>query len=449
MTETKRMTSISRRINTAFVWRMLWAMVWIDIIVILLAITGWCYSTEKSALGSNWEPIIHRSVEWNDAGSFNQSLGTVVYLFDDTLGGSVQAEAGVYLQSLYRLMQALGAVEVLMLLGQFFGGKRQTRRLLNPLQKMADTAEELSHVQFDEQKYHDLEDAIAKISPTTPEAKLQTGDRELQGLETAVNNLMGRMHEGYRQQIRFVSDASHELRTPISVIQGYADMLARWGSKDEKVLSESISAIRTESQHMQKLVEQLLFLARGEAGRMQMTAVPLDLAEMMREVHEEYEMINAGHEWRVLADTPVPAFGDAGMLKQTVRILADNAAKFSKEGDPITLRAFIDEEGVPCFSVQDNGSGISTKDMPHIFERFYRADPARTRQSGGTGLGLSIAKWIVDKHEGYFRVLSHEGLGTRIEVALPKGRPLAQAAPQSNADAQDNAKKSQKVATGR
>ena len=152
MTETKRMTSISRRINTAFVWRMLWAMVWIDIIVILLAITGWCYSTEKSALGSNWEPIIHRSVEWNDAGSFNQSLGTVVYLFDDTLGGSVQAEAGVYLQSLYRLMQALGAVEVLMLLGQFFGGKRQTRRLLNPLQKMADTAEELSHVQFDEQK---------------------------------------------------------------------------------------------------------------------------------------------------------------------------------------------------------------------------------------------------------------------------------------------------------
>ena len=439
MTETKRMTSIARRINTAFAWRMLWAMVWIDVIVILLAVAGWCYSTEKNALGDNWVPVIHRKVEWQNEGSLGLSLGTVTYLFDDTLGGRVQAEAGVYLQSLYRLIQALGVVEALMLLGQFFGGKRQTRRLLNPLQKMADTAEELSRVQFDEQKYHDLEDAIARISPTTPEAKLQTGDRELQGLETAVNNLMGRMHEGYRQQIRFVSDASHELRTPISVIQGYADMLARWGSKDEKVLNEAIAAIRSESRHMQKLVEQLLFLARGESGRMQMTLAPLDLAEIMREVHEEYEMIDAVHEWRVLADTPVPAFGDGGMLKQTARILADNAAKFSKEKDPITLRAFIDEEGVPCFSVQDNGTGISAKDMPHIFERFYRADPARTRQSGGTGLGLSIAKWIVDRHEGYFRVLSHEGLGTRVEVALPKGIPAAPALPRSDPAAQANA----------
>ena len=101
------------------------------------------------------------------------------------------------------------------------------------------------------------------------------------------------------------------------------------------------------------------------------------------------------------------------------RILCDNALKYSPQGEPIVLRAFFDEQGAPCFSVQDHGQGISSADIPHIFERFYRADPARARNSGGTGLGLSIAKWIVDRHGGYFRVISREEVGTRMVVCLP------------------------------
>lgn len=132
---------------------------------------------------------------------------------------------------------------------------------------IAQAAERASAQQFDESKFRDLEDAIYHINAATPDAKLSIGDTELAGLEAAVNNLMKRMHESYRQQVRFVDDASHELRTPIAVIQGYTNMLDRWGKDDETVLNESIAAIKTESDHMKTLVEQLLFLARGDMGQ--------------------------------------------------------------------------------------------------------------------------------------------------------------------------------------
>ena len=183
-------------------------------------------------------------------------------------------------------------------------------RLLSPLHQMSQTAQELSNARFDEQKYHELENAIAAISPSTPDAKLSTGDSDLLGLENAVNSLLKRMHESYRQQNRFVSDASHELRTPISVIRGYAEMLDRWGKDDPKVLSESVTAIRTEADNMQQLVEQLLFLARGDAGRNQPRLKALDLSKLMREVYEEYVMIDKAHAWRIQADESIPAVGD-------------------------------------------------------------------------------------------------------------------------------------------
>ena len=113
--------------------------------------------------------------------------------------------------------------------------------------------------------------------------------------------------------------------------------------------------------------------------------------------------------------------GDATMLKQTMRILADNAMKYSREGDEILFSVGKAEEGKSeiFFSVQDSGEGMKEQDVAHIFERFYRSDTARNSSTGGSGLGLSIAKWIVDKHRGHFEILSREGLGTRITVWLP------------------------------
>ena len=314
---------------------------------------------------------------------------------------------------------SLLVVEALLVLLQARVGKDKARGLLEPLERIAQTAQELSQARFDPEKLHHLEDAIGTVSPLAPDARVLTGDRELQGLEQAINGLLARMQETYREQSRFVSDASHELRTPIAVIQGYADMLQRWVKDDEKVLEEGITAIQSESAHIKKLIEQLLFLARGDSGRNQLVFEEIDLSQMLGEVYEESRMIHPDRVWRLDAPSPMTVRGDAAMLKQTARILADNAVKYTSPGAVISLRTRM-KENAPCFEVQDNGIGIKQEDLEHIFDRFFRSDPARNRATGGTGLGLSIAKWIVERHGGYFDVYSREEIGTRITVVLPQ-----------------------------
>ena len=311
--------------------------------------------------------------------------------------------------------------EGLILLLKLSLGTISIRRSLKPIDELTNVALQLGseNNDFDEEKFLMLESAIDEISPTAENARLRTGDQQFAGLELAVNNLIERMRDSYRQQTRFVSDASHELRTPIAVIKGYADMLDRWGKTDEKVLTESIDAIKSESEHMNYLVEQLLFLARGDNGKTKMAFANFDLAQMIHEVYEEYVMIDKDHTYRCETAESVPAYGDVSMLKQTARILLDNAKKYTQEGGDIRLSAGL-EGGVPCFTVQDNVMGIDEESLPHIFDRFYRADSSRSRGTGGTGLGLEIARWIVSKHNGRFDVVTREGVGTRITVYIPK-----------------------------
>lgn len=273
---------------------------------------------------------------------------------------------------------------------------------------------------FDEEKVQNLEEAISKISPTTSNEKIHTGDSELQGLEESINNLLDRMRESYRQQARFVSDASHELRTPISVIQGYANMLDRWGKEDEKILNESIVAIKSEVENMKNLVEQLLFLARGINGKTQLNCKEFFLNDMMNEVFEESKMIDENHIYKYEENEKIKIYGDESLLKQTARILIENAVKYTDKGELIKFKIGKNEKEEVYFYIQDSGIGMNEKDVSHIFERFFRADTARDRKTGGTGLGLSIAKWIIDKHGGYFGVLSREEIGTRITVFLPQ-----------------------------
>ena len=295
----------------------------------------------------------------------------------------------------------------------------KVRSKLRPLQEFADAALKLSEMDGEaEQRYQKLENAIDMLSPAEDDQKLATGDAELEGLETAVNKLMSRMRDSYRQQARFVSDASHELRTPIAVIKGYADLLDRWGKTDEKILEESIEAIKSESDNMQHLVEQLLFLARGDSGRTPLNITGFDLTEMMKEVWEESVMIDDAHTYRFEGGGEIPVRGDISLIKQAARILIENASKYTPEGGEIMLRSLV-SDGHPAFSVQDSGIGIKQSDIPHIFERFYRADDSRSKQTGGSGLGLAIAKWIVERHGGRFEVLSRKDIGTRITVILP------------------------------
>ena len=297
---------------------------------------------------------------------------------------------------------------------------RATRALLERQQTF-------EHAPLDDERLHDLEDRIKSMRP---EETLRTGDRDLRGLEEAVNSLLARLHESYQRQGQFVSDASHELRTPIAVIQGYAAMLDRWGKSDEKVLDEGIAAIKSESEYMKKLVDQLLFLPGATWARSRLDMKLLNVSELVKEVYEDSQLIDRNHDWRIGTEENVTALADRDMLKQCCRVLCDNATKYTPAGGVISLRARHGKDGGAAIEVQDSGIGISREDVSRVFDRFYRSDPARGRNSGGTGLGLSIARWIVESHGGHFEVLSREGIGTRFTVVLPPPKQPPQGAAQ-------------------
>lgn len=406
----KNVTSIAIKLNSIFVRDIFFKFLLIDICIIIGFIGVWCIEGELNFYGEFVK---------NAQRSFNfYPIETSTYkvIFDN--GSVMIKEASNFLNLLIRVIAAIGIIELIMLLSEMIFGTSKNRRVLKPLNEIAETASRLSDIAFDEQKFHSLEDAISKISPVESDERIHIGDNELQGLEEAINNLLDRMRESYRQQARFVSDASHELRTPISVIQGYANMLDRWGKDDEEVLEESIAAIKSESENMKNLVEQLLFLARGINGKTQLKIVEFSLNDMMKEVLEESKMIDRYHTYTYIDSENINFYGDISLLKQTARILIENAAKYTDKREEIILKCGKNDNNEPYFSVQDNGIGMDENDVVHIFERFFRADTARVRKNGGTGLGLSIAKWIIDSHNGYFSVLSRKEIGTRITVFL-------------------------------
>ena len=407
------MSSIARSINMEFWLREFSHMLVLDMVIIGLAVFAFIMWREGF-------------VPEGQAVASRYLLGTESY---ETLKYIIETETGVkYAYLLHRILDLLktpaiilGAVEVLILIGNFFGTS-VVRKKMQPLNEVAIRTEELSSMSAAggaAPNLKSMEKAISTLDPEQPGAKVTTGDKELQSLEIAINNLLERMRESHRQQERFVSDASHELRTPIAVIQGYVNMLDRWGKDDEQVLKESIEALKNESEHMKNLVEQLLFLARGDSGRNTLHIENVNLTEMVSDVMEESAMIDAKHIYKMAGtDTEVRTQGDAAMLKQALRIFVQNAAKYSKDGDTITLRVGM-TEGAPFYSVQDEGVGMASSEVVHVFERFYRSDSARNSSEGGTGLGLSIAKWIVDAHGGVIEILSRPEFGSRITVKLP------------------------------
>lgn len=415
--EQRRVTSITRKLHWYMLRGKILRFLASDLLLTALLTAGWCIEQEHSALGQILAEN-HRSFEHLPSAA--EPGFDLVY--------RVASKEGTLLLSVSCLIPfaVISSVILAFLIFQFLGvffsyyrEDRKIRRILAPINEIALKADELSRLSFTEDKYQVIEDAIEHIHPEEAESgsTLSFGDSDLAGVEAAMNNLLLRMRSTMRQQSRFVNDASHELRTPIAVIQGYTNMLERWGKTDEKILDEGISAIKNEAEHMNYLVEQLLFLARGDSGRTALNKQPVMTNDLMREIYEESLMIDEKHRYR-LRDTGEPAevSVDPGLMKQAVRILIDNAAKYTPEGEEILLSFGRNEKGSPYLQVQDLGSGINESELPHIFERFFRADEARS--SEGTGLGLSIAKWIVDKHGGHFEVLSRKDLGTRIRIVL-------------------------------
>lgn len=410
--QNKKVTSIAIKLNSLFVSKIFSKFLLFDIFLLIIVICYWCIQGEINYYGE-FVPNIKRAIKFFP-------IESATYTVTWVNGKTMVKDASSFLLAIKKILLPTLIFQGILILKEIIFGTSKIRRILKPLDEIAETASRLSNMTFDEDKVQNLEEAISKISPTTSNEKIHTGDSELQGLEESINNLLDRMRESYRQQARFVSDASHELRTPISVIQGYANMLDRWGKEDEKILNESIAAIKSESENMKNLVEQLLFLARGINGKTQLNCKEFFLNDMMNEVFEESKMIDENHIYEYEENEKIKIYGDEGLLKQTARILIENAVKYTDKGEVIKFKIGKNEKEEVYFYIQDSGIGMNEKDVSHIFERFFRADTARDRKTGGTGLGLSIAKWIIDKHGGYFGVLSREGIGTRITVFLPQ-----------------------------
>jgi signal transduction histidine kinase len=241
---------------------------------------------------------------------------------------------------------------------------------------------------------------------------------ELRDLTLTFNEMLDRLQGSFEQQNTFVSDASHELRTPISVIQGYTNLLQRWGTTDPAVLEESIDAIESEADYMKGLVEKLLFLARADKKNMRVESAPFALHELIDEVVKESRLIDSKHQFSSERNDVIMFNGDQALIKQALRIFIDNSIKFTPEGGSICLNSSLNGKRA-VITVEDTGIGIAPDDLPHIFNRFYKSDKSRSREVGGAGLGLSIGKWIIEQHKGEIRVESTLHQGTKIIVSLP------------------------------
>ena len=169
---------------------------------------------------------------------------------------------------------------------------------------------------------------------------------------------------------------------------------------------------------MATLVEQLLFLARGDNNTQTVHFKAFDLSAVVDEVYRETELLETGRQVGSAIQPGIRFYGDTGLLKQALRILVDNAVKYTPEGGALFVR-LKGKEGIVQLSVSDTGQGIAPADLPKVFQRFYRTDESRTRQTGGTGLGLSIAQWIAVRHGGWIQVSSKQGLGSRFTLVLP------------------------------
>ena len=319
------------------------------------------------------------------------------------------------------------------LITNLFKNAGSIKKVLRPIQELAATAAKLNQAErMSPEELRALAGKLDEINATHLDQRVSVSgtQRELQTLAQAINAMLDRIDEAYRSQMRFVSDASHELRTPIAVIQGYANLLNRWGKDDPATRQEAIDAIQQEAASMKELVEQLLFLARGDNDSMKVSFEPFDLTEVAGEVLRETQMIDQTHKFTARWSLPVPVWADLGLIKQALRVLVDNAIKYTPEGGRVTIWA-EGADGLARLSVEDEGQGIDRESLPHIFDRFYRTDESRARQTGGTGLGLAIAKWIADRHGGWFEVVSWPGVGTRITLVLPLA-PMEEGEPEAS-----------------
>jgi two-component system OmpR family sensor kinase len=252
---------------------------------------------------------------------------------------------------------------------------------------------------------------------------------EIGKLGTSLNAMLSQIEAAFDERRaseerlrRFVGDASHELRTPITSIRGYAELFRRGASTRPDDLARSMSRIEAEAERMGVLVDDLLLLARLDQGR-PLAQKPVDLVAVVTDAVDAARAIDPERILNADLDGPEWVIGDAGRLRQVVDNLLENARVHTPSGTPthVTLRS--DDDGGALLTIADEGPGMDPEVASKAFERFYRGDPARARTTGGAGLGLAIVAAIVESHGGRVQVLD-TGIGTTVEVRFPHGEAL-------------------------
>lgn len=322
-------------------------------------------------------------------------------------GGSVATVVvvGHDLEELNEVLDRLGLVLLALfplgLLGAGIGGYLLAGRALRPVAVITRKAAEISE--------QDLSQRLPVHS-----------NDELGCLAATFNGLIERLQHAFERQRRFTADASHELRTPLSVIQAITSqkLMSRPSGqmRAPEEYEQALRQIDDAAGYMGKLVNHLLIVARADAGQMMLERERVDLAELMEHVAAQVGEAS-GRRISIHASVPVPVCGDALRLTELFLNLLENAVKYAPEG---SVAVHVESNGATGrVVVRDTGAGIAPQHLPHIFERFYRVDKARSREEGGTGLGLAISLWIAEAHGGSIRAESEPGRGTTMTVTLP------------------------------
>lgn len=247
---------------------------------------------------------------------------------------------------------------------------------------------------------------------------------ELRELTEISNTMIDQIQSYIERQGQFVQDASHELRTPVAVIEGHLNMLNRWGKDDPEILEESISASLQEIKRMKTLVEEMLDLSRVDEMVLEKVTEKTPIIETVKQVASNLQMIHPSFKFDYKNRLPEEKWVkiQRNHLEQLLIIFLDNAVKYSTNHKEIRIKLSCDKSYV-SISIQDFGEGIASEDIDRIFDRFYRVDKARSRSQGGNGLGLSIAKRLIDAYHGTLNVESTVGVGTEFTMIFPTVEP--------------------------
>lgn len=287
------------------------------------------------------------------------------------------------------------------------GGSLLIRHALRPVEIMRTTAEQIS---------------FGKLQQRLP--LTMSGDA-IDQLAKTLNQMLDRLDQAYQQASRFSADASHELRTPLTIMRSELEAILHEQSVTPD-LRDRIGSILEEAERLSSIVESLFSLARLDAGEARHGHDIFDLSYLARSTLDQMQLLaeDKNLSVNVKAQRSVPVMGDSARLKQVIVNLLDNAIKYTMPGGTITLAVqAIGQKAV--LSVKDNGVGIPAEALPHLFERFYRADKVRSRSIQGAGLGLSIVHAICQAHNGKITATSQESVGTTMTVELPLATPLS------------------------